>query len=120
MGDAHTRVRRRGRRQRAGALSFGRRHAGAAGRCADAAAVDATRRRRDRRYDMSRATHRMDDMEFKRLPRRVGQLPYEQVRALFDETEQQLMAHDAAARRREYCPTCTWKAGHKEDPVTWA
>lgn len=44
---------------------------------------------------------RMDTAELKALPRRVGRMKYEQVRALFDENRRRINAHG-----QEPCPAC--------------
>jgi hypothetical protein len=50
----------------------------------------------------------MDNAELKGLPRRVGQMTYEQVRALLDENRQQIRAHNRAEGRGDFCPQCVW------------
>ncbi len=50
----------------------------------------------------------MDEAELKGLPRRVGQMTYEQVRTLLDENRQQIRAHNKAEKRGDFCPQCVW------------
>ena len=50
----------------------------------------------------------MDTAELKGLPRRVGLMTYEQVRALLEENRQQIQAHNKAERRGDSCPQCVW------------
>jgi hypothetical protein len=50
----------------------------------------------------------MDTAELKGLPRRVGLMTYEQVRALLDENRQQIRAHNRAEGRGDFCPQCVW------------
>src|SRR5260221_8983329 len=55
----------------------------------------------------------MDTAELKGLPRRVGLMTYEQVRALLEGNRQQIQVHNKMERRRDSCPQCVWHVQHR-------
>src|SRR5260221_1682078 len=56
----------------------------------------------------------MDTAELKGLPRRVGLMTYEQVRALLEVNRQQIQVHNKMERRGDSCPQCVWHVERRD------